>query len=249
MLIKVLNKVQKVLNNVSEIFTATEAVNKDVVATEDLGQMSVQIADDLPDNAVKKAEPDLRDIEIFPQNDSTDNSSVQILYQENEKVIVKNLSDVENYIETFAKQNADFSEVSKEKLYEFIDNGELTEFFSKLNDERLKELLSELNTKANTKAQNFFSSEEAPNNDSSSPSENQEVNLQDVDPVTLRDMFKQYAFHNVMQGLNDQEKFSELGKHCHSATLYIPNYINKGYQTDIDGKDISGDYSPFQIED
>lgn len=210
------------------------------VYTEGPGQAVVQIANDLP-------------IEIFPQNDSTNNGPVQVLYQANEKVITKNCSDVKNYIEKFAKQNADFSEISKEKLYEFADNVELTEFFSKLNDERLKELLSRLNTEANnkvwSKTQNFTSSEEAPNNDASSPSENQEVNLQDVDPATLRDIFKQYAFHNVMQGLNDKEKFSELVEHLNDVTLYIPNYINKGYQTDMNGKDISGDNSPLQIED
>jgi hypothetical protein len=246
MLQKVLNKVQKVLNNIGEIFTAPETVNKDAVTIDGLGQAGVQTADDLPDDFATKAEPDSRDIEIFPQNDSTDNSTGQVLYQDNEEVTKKDC------IEKFAKQNADFSEMSKEKLYEFVENGELTEFFNKLNDERLKEIVSELNTEANnkvwSKAQNFIPSEEAPNNDSSSPSENQEVNLQDVDPATVRDMFKQYAFHNVMQGLNDQEKFSELVEHLNDVTLYIPNYINKGYQTDISGKDISGDHSSLQIE-
>jgi hypothetical protein len=251
MLIKVLNKVQKVLNKIGEIFTATEAVNKDAVATDGLGQAS---ANDLPNDSVKNGESNLSDIEILPQNNSTNNGTVQVNYQSNEKVIVKNLSDVENYIEKFAKQNADFSDISKEKLYEFADNVELTEFFSKLSDERLKELLSKLNTEANnkvwSKAQNFTPSEEAPNNEaSSSCSENQEVNLQGVDLDTLRDMFKQYAFHNVMQGLNDKEKFSELEEHLNDATLYIPNYINKGYQTDIKGRDISGDNYPLQIED
>jgi hypothetical protein len=34
------------------------------------------------------------------------------------------------------------------------------------------------------------------------------------------------------------QKFSELVAHFNDATLYIPNYINKGYQTDINGKEV-----------
>lgn len=252
MLKKVLNKVQKVLVNIG-IFNTTEAVNEARIVNDGLGQAGVQIAD----NFVTKDESSLSNTKIFSQNDSTDNSTVQVLYQENEEVKdevkTKDWVNVENYIEKFTKQNADFSEVSKERLYEFAENGELTKFFSELNDERLKELLSELKTETNTrvqvKAQNFSPSEEVTNNDPSSPSENPKVNIHEIDPATLRDMFKQYAFHNVMQGLNDQEKFSELVEHLNDATLYIPNYINKGYQTDINGRDISGDNSPLQIED
>jgi hypothetical protein len=245
---KVSNNFRKVL---SKILTFTGSADKDIVVTAVVSHDDTNTLHDCPGDSTGTASLNIADNKMFFHDNSGENHIIPNLLQV--KVIVKDQSNVEDCVEKFVEQDKIFSEISRSKLHEFADNVELSEFFSQFNDERIKEIISELNTYTNTKAQpkdqNYAYSEEESGEGEYYYSKEQKVNIQEVDVSILRNMFKQYAFHNVIQGLNNQEKFRELEKHLDDATLYIPNYINKGYQTDINGQDISGDNSLPQIED
>lgn len=195
------NNFRKVL---SKIFTFTGSADKDIVVTDGVVHDDTKILPDHPDDSTGTVLLNIADNKMFSHDNSGESHIIPRLLQ----VKVKDQSNVEDCVEKFVEQDKNFFKISRSKLHEFADNVELSEFFSQFNDERIKEIISELNTYTNTKAQpkdqNYACSEEELGEGEYYYSEEQKVNIQEVDTSILRNMFKQYAFHNVIQGLNNK---------------------------------------------
>ncbi len=117
------------------------------------------------------------------------------------------------------------------------DNNNLNIFFSTLDDEKLKSLMKELDSKTNVKPkdQDLVPNENEVNDDISFQNGNQKVNLEEIGTDIVKQMFQNYASHTVIQALDNQEKWNDLFSHLNDNTLHIPNYTCKKYEAALKG--------------
>lgn len=127
------------------------------------------------------------------------------------------------------QKKSNIIEISKEGLYELVENGEFSTFFNILESKDQHDVLSKLYSAKKHKASPDFSYKEM---DDETIVENQP---QSNEAKTLQQMFQKYAPHTVIQALGDKEKWDDLFSHLDDDTLYVPNYTCKKYEAELKG--------------